>query len=87
MKKLQNGDVDKELKKVAIALPTAMMKRRGGGGEEVHEVVDCATQGIADLRKEADIGGEVFNSQSITSYQPPIRQASKRKSKPIVSSR
>ena len=52
----------------------------------MHGVVDCATQGSADLKKEGDIGGEVFNSRSITSYQLPMRQASKRKSKPIVSS-
>ena len=88
MKKLQNGDVDRELKKVAFASDSSSdCDDETKGGEEVLEVVDCATQGSADLRKEADIGGEVFNSKSITSYQPPMRQASKRKSKPIVSSR
>ena len=88
VKKLQNGDVGRELKKVAFASDSSSdcddeMK----GGEEVLEVVDCATHGSADLRKEADIGSEAFSSKSITSYQSPMRQASKRKSKPIVSSR
>ena len=69
MKKLQNGDVDRELKKVAFASDSSSdCDDETKGGEEVLEVVDCATQGSADLRKEADIGGEVFNSKSITSY-------------------
>ena len=59
MKKLQNGDVDKELKKVAFASDSSSDgDDETKWGEEVYEVVDCAAQGSADLRKEADIGGE-----------------------------
>ena len=63
VKKLQNGDVDKELKKVAFASDSPSdCEDSPGRRDESYEVIDSATQ-------------------------PPLRQASKKKAKPIVSTR
>ena len=88
VKKLQNGDVDKELKKVAFASDSSSDSEDSPGKyDKSYEVVDSATQPetmTEDLGKKAQ---EQDDDESITSYQPPVRQASKRKAKPIVSAR
>ena len=88
VKKLQNGDVDKELKKVAFASDSSSDREDSPGRcDESYEVIDSATQ--PEMTTE-DLGKkkmEQDDDEVITSYQPPVRQASKKRAKPIVSAR
>ena len=88
VKKLQNGDVDKELKKVAFASDSSSDREDSPGKcDESYEVIDSATQ--PEMTTE-DLGKKTMeqdDDEVITSYQPPVRQASKKRAKPIVSAR
>ena len=88
VKKLQNGDVDKELKKVAFASDSSSdCEDSPGRRDESYEVIDSATQleiTAEELGKKTPVQDD---DDSITSYQPPVRQGSKKKAKPIVSTR
>ena len=88
MKKLQNREVDKELKKLAFVSDSSSGSEDATKSvEDSHEVVDCATQGDTCLTKQIALGDDTLDSESITSYQPPVRKASKKKLKPVVSAR
>ncbi len=88
VKKLQNGDVDKELEKVAFASDSSSDQEDSEGRcDKSYEVIDSASQPeivTVDLGKKTP---DQDDHESITSYQPPVRQASKNKVKPIVSAR
>ena len=88
VKKLQNGDVDKELKKVAFASDSSSdCEDSPGRRDESYEVIDSATQLEITAEELGKKTPEQDNDDSITSYQPPVRQGSKKKAKPIVSTR
>ena len=88
VKKLQNGDVDKELKKVAFASDSSSdCEDSPGRRDESYEVIDSATQLEITAEELGKKTPEQDDDDSITSYQPPVRQGSKKKAKPIVSTR
>ena len=88
VKKLQNGDVDKELKKVAFASDSSSdCEDSPGRRDESYEVIDSATQLEITAEELGKKTPEQDDDDSITSYQPPVTQGSKKKAKPIVSTR
>ena len=67
MKKLQNGEVDKELKKLAFVSDSSSdCEDATKSGEDSHDVVDCATQGDPCLTKQIALGDDTLDSENIT---------------------
>eukprot|EP00112_Aurelia_sp_Birch-Aquarium-sp1_P005370 Seg1608.2 transcript_id=Seg1608.2/GoldUCD/mRNA.D3Y31 product="hypothetical protein" protein_id=Seg1608.2/GoldUCD/D3Y31 len=68
MKKLQNGEVDKELKKLAFASDSSSdCEDASKSGEDSYEVVDCATQGDPCSTTQMDLGKDTLDSDTIDS--------------------
>eukprot|EP00112_Aurelia_sp_Birch-Aquarium-sp1_P021084 Seg5583.2 transcript_id=Seg5583.2/GoldUCD/mRNA.D3Y31 product="hypothetical protein" protein_id=Seg5583.2/GoldUCD/D3Y31 len=69
MKKLQNGEVDKELKKLAFASDSSSdCEDATRCGEDSYEVVDCPTQGDPCSTKQMDLGKDTLDSDTIDTH-------------------
>ena len=89
MRKLQNKDVDRELKRLVCNSDESSEPEDGiQHVEKSFEITmdTAATKGMKKGEMHQETEKEV-DTESITSFQPPVRQASKLKAKSIVNGR